>query len=323
MLTPDLFEELLATYPAEKRELARQVYYRFAGGDSTQFFTQLFILLDVYAHYAERVPLAVMEANQNAHAGLVKVREEIGLLAQALDKRNLNIANHAQATDEVCQEAIAKCNETMARFESLLKNIGAQVDAEAIVAGVQTTLQTGIHRDIIAPFLLRSKELAEDVIPTLREIRETTAEASRLWPQRIWRTALLSNFTVALGFTLSATLAIYVKFKNHFEEKTSEKIIAAEQVINYNQQAFRELAIAGVSVRVARSEGPDGIDRGFALIVEGADTVEMRLIQNRQCGFVFFTSNRKEQQIQQLEQETEMRSNPKPAKPSDSKERRQ
>ena len=52
----DLFEEMLATYPAEKRELARAVYYRFADGDSTQFFTQLFLVLDVYAHYAERIP---------------------------------------------------------------------------------------------------------------------------------------------------------------------------------------------------------------------------------------------------------------------------
>ena len=31
----DLFEEMLAAYPAEKRELARAVYYRFADGDST------------------------------------------------------------------------------------------------------------------------------------------------------------------------------------------------------------------------------------------------------------------------------------------------
>ena len=58
MLTADIFEELLATYPAEKRELARQVYYRFAEGDSTRFFTQLFIVLEIYAHYAERVPHA-------------------------------------------------------------------------------------------------------------------------------------------------------------------------------------------------------------------------------------------------------------------------
>ena len=72
MQTPDLFEELLATYPAEKRELARQVYCRFAEGDSTQFFTQLFLVLDIYAHYAERIPQTVIEANQGSMANWQK-----------------------------------------------------------------------------------------------------------------------------------------------------------------------------------------------------------------------------------------------------------
>src|SRR5207249_11779586 len=113
MLQADLYEQLLATYPAEKRELARQVYSRFAEGDSTQFFTQLFLVLDIYAHYAERVPQAVLEANQIAHATLSKLREEINLLAQAIDRRYLNITNHAEKTDELRQRAVAKCNETL------------------------------------------------------------------------------------------------------------------------------------------------------------------------------------------------------------------
>ena len=62
MAESDLFEKMLATYPAERRELARQVYHRFAEGDSTQFFTQLLLVLDVYAHYAERVPKAAVQA---------------------------------------------------------------------------------------------------------------------------------------------------------------------------------------------------------------------------------------------------------------------
>jgi hypothetical protein len=56
MTEPNLFEEMLATYPAEKRELAREVYHRFADGDSAQFFTQLFLVLDVYARYVEHIP---------------------------------------------------------------------------------------------------------------------------------------------------------------------------------------------------------------------------------------------------------------------------
>jgi len=306
MQTSDLFEDLLATYPAGKRELARQVYCRFAEGDSTQFFTQLFIVLDVYAHYAERIPQAVIEANRSAHANLAKLREEIGLLAQAIDRRNLNITNHAERTDELCREAVAKCNETIVRFELVLKSIGAQVDTSAIVAGVQRTLQTGVNQEIISPFVSRSEELAKQVMPTLTQIRDAAAEASRLWPERIWKTAWLSSLAFALTLTVLGVAAIYAKFKNYYEEKVAEKIIHAEQLINYNKNAFRELAIAGVPVRVVRTETYGVTNPGsFALVVEGADGAEIRPDGDRKSGFIFFTSGRKEKQIQKLQRQTD------------------
>jgi hypothetical protein len=310
MLTPNLFEELLATYPAEKRELARQVYCRFAEGDSTQFFTQLFIVLDIYAHYAERIPQAIIEAHQSSTANWQKLRDEIGLLAQAIDRRNLNITNHAEKTGELCREAVAKCNETIARFESVLKNVGAQVDTRVIVAGVQKRLETGIDQQIISPFLSRSEELAKQVIPTLTQIRDATAEARLVWPERIWRTAMLGSLAFALTLTALATGAIYAKFKNYYEEKVAEKITAAEQVINYNKAAFRELAIAGVPVRVVRTESYGVVNPSwFALVVDGADSAELRSDADRKSGLIFFMSSRKEKQIQQIEQEAEKLSN--------------
>ena len=312
MLKPDLFEELLATYPAEKRELARQIYYRFAEGDSTQFFTQLFLLLDVYAHYAERVPQAVIEANQNAHAGLMKVREEIGLLAQAIDKRNQSIANHAQATDEFCQEAIAKCNETLARFESLLKCIGAQVDTTAIVTGVQEALKTGIQKEVIAPFLIRSQELINEVSPTLREIRENVAKASQLWPRRIWRTAILSSIILTLAVSVIATLVIDAAMRKDNERKLVEQIARTTRVMNYNQDAFRQLAIAQVPIKVVRTSTTNGTleAQGFALLIERADAVEMRRIEGQETGLIFFTSHPPEKTIQALLKQTELLSQP-------------
>lgn len=84
MAEPDLFEEMLATYPAEKRELARKVYQRFAEGDSTQFFTQLLLVLDVYARYVERIPKAAVQANQDSFAILQDTREEIAMIAGRL-----------------------------------------------------------------------------------------------------------------------------------------------------------------------------------------------------------------------------------------------
>jgi len=111
-----------------------------------------------------------------------------------------------------------------------------------------------------------------------------------------------------LGLALSvvATVAIYAKFKNYYEEKVAEKIVNAEQLMNYNQEAFRQLAIAGVPVRVVRTERYGVANPGnFALVVEGADSAEMRPDGDRKSGFIFFTSGRKEKQIQQIAQEVE------------------
>lgn len=312
MLKPDLFEELLATYPAEKRELARQTYYRFAEGDSTQFFTQLFLLLDVYAHYAERVPQAVIEANQNAHLGLVKVREEIGLLAQMIEKRNVNITNQADATAELCQTTVTQCQETITRVESALKNVGARVDTKAIVAGVQEALKTGIQKEVIAPFLLRSQELTAEVSPTLREIRENVAKASKLWPQRIWRTAVWSGIILTLTLSVIATLVIDTTLKKQNERKLAEQIARTTRVMNQNQDAFRQLAIAQVPVKVVRTSTTNGVmeSQGFALLIEKADAAEMRRIEGQETGLLFFTGYPPEQTIQALQKQTELLSQP-------------
>src|SRR5439155_17782484 len=133
------------------------------------------------------------------------------------------------------------------------KNIGAQVDTKAIVAGIQRTLETGIRQEIISPFVSSSQELAKQVVPTLTHIRDAAAEAGRLWPERIWKTALGSGLLLGLALSVVATTAIYAKFKNYYEEKVAEKIVAAEQRINYNRDAFRELVIAGVPVEVIRT----------------------------------------------------------------------
>ncbi|MBI1177803.1 hypothetical protein GC207_10235 [bacterium] len=307
MLNPDLFEELLATYPAEKRELARQVYQRFAEGDSTQFFTQLFILLDVYAHYVGRVPQAVIEANQNAHAGLLKVREEIGLVAQMIEKRNVNIANHAERTDQLCQDAIAACNDTSDKVETLVKNVGAQVNTQAIVENVRTLLNKGIQAEIISPFLKQSRELGEKVLPVLENINKASTEAHTLWMKHIWKTAWAGSFLFTFTLLVMATLGIHKLFEHYAEQKAAEQVAAVTAVMDFNQDAFRQLAIAGVAVNVMRTSNTNGTiyPGGFALVIKNADAAELRPDDDGQSGFIFFSSNQTERRIQRLNREVE------------------
>ena len=160
MAESDLFEEMLATYPAEKRELAREVYHRFAEGDSTQFFSQLFLLLDVYAHYAERIPTRMISANADTLATIEEIRGEVAHIAKTIESRDASITNHAEKTDELCRTTQEKCNETIAAIELTVKNLGAQVDTKAIVQGIQIALESGIKEEIIAPFIQHTENLA-------------------------------------------------------------------------------------------------------------------------------------------------------------------
>jgi hypothetical protein len=304
MLTPNLFEEMLAASPADKRELARQVYYRFAEGDSTQFFTQLFIVLDIYAHYAERIPQTVIEANQSAHANLTRLRDEINLLAQGIDRRNVNITNHAEKTDQLCHDTIAACAETSQKVETLVQNIGAQVNTQAIVDGIHAQLEKGIRDEIIAPFIQHSQELGKLVVPTLKEIKEASSAAHTLWMKHIWKTAWAGTFLFTFTLFFMATVGIYKLFENYSERKTAEKIASVEQMMNYNQEAFRQLAVAQVPVKVVRTQNGDVLNpRGFALVIENADAAEMHHSGGHDNGVIFFSSDLSEEMIQGIQSE--------------------
>src|SRR5580658_4903088 len=185
-----LFEEMLAAYPADKREMARRVYDRFANGDATEFFTQLFLLLDVYANYAKRIPQAVSETNQSTLASLKKVREEIGLLAQIVEKRSVEMGNAAEDTSTLCLETQEKAEAAAQRLEKLTQDMASKVDTEAIVESIRASINAGIRAEVILPFVQRTEELAKEVLPTLEKIRDASDEAARVWPQRIWKMAL-------------------------------------------------------------------------------------------------------------------------------------
>ena len=147
--SPPLFEEMLAAYPADKREFARRVYDRFANGDATEFFAQLFLLLDVYANYAKRIPQAVSETNQSTLASLKKVREEIGLLAQTVETRSVNLDNLCEETTALCLATQEKCEAAAERLAKLTKEIGQQVDTKAIVESIRQSVDAGVRAEVI------------------------------------------------------------------------------------------------------------------------------------------------------------------------------
>lgn len=296
--SPPLFEEMLAAYPADKREFARRVYDRFANGDATEFFAQLFLLLDVYANYAKRIPQAVSETNQSTLASLKKVREEIGLLAQTVETRSVNLDNLCEETTALCIATQEKCEAAAERLAKLTREIGQQVDTKAIVESIRHSVDAGVNREVIKPFMQRTEELAENVLPTLEKIRNASEEAGRVWPGRIWKMALTCGLVLGLAVAIVGTSAAYLKIKSHYDRTLAEQIASAQKTLAQNQAAFRELAVANVPIRVVRVADASILPSGYAVVIEGIYATEERTNQNGKEGIIYFSSQRKESELE-------------------------
>jgi hypothetical protein len=235
---------------------------------------------------------------------LQDTREEIAMIAKTIETRDVNITNSAAKTDELCKITQAKCNETIASVELMVKNIGAQMDTKAIVQGIKNAVESGINKEIIAPFLKRTEELAKQVVPTLAKVEEASSAASRSWGQRIWSAAMWHGVTAGVLAALVIGVIMYDKFSDYYERKTAEQIAYAERVMNYNQAAFRQLAVAQVPVKVLRTENNGVINsQSFALEIENADSVETRVENGQTNGYIYFSSNLTEKMIQQIQTE--------------------
>ena len=297
----DLFEEMMAAYPAEKRELARAVYHRFADGDSTQFFSQLFLVLDVYAHYAERIPARMISANADSLATLQELREEVSLLAKTIETRDANITNHAEKTDELCRATQEKCDETIAAIELTVKNLGAQVDIKAIVQVVQNSIQSGINQKIIAPFVQHTNDLAWKVMPTLEKIQAAADEAKSEWSKRIWKTAWTTSLFWSIGAAILIACLSCLEVAARYDHKMAIQINDMARVMKFNQAAFQKLAVAQIPIQVLPTQN-DGLDSppGFVLVMEGAYAADLRQVNGQNNGCIFFRSSVSQKQIRHL-----------------------
>ncbi|MGA2280256.1 MAG: hypothetical protein ABSG80_08140 [Verrucomicrobiota bacterium] len=303
MAESDLFEEMLATYPAEKRELAREVYHRFAEGDSTQFFSQLFLLLDVYAHYAERIPARIISANADSLATIEEIRGEVAHIAKTIETRDANITDHAEKTDALCRATQEKCDETIAVIELTVKNLGARVDTKAIVQGIQDSIQSGINQKIIAPFVQHTNDLAWKVMPTLEKIQDAADEAKSEWSKRIWKTAWTTSILWGVFAVVIFTGLICLKFADYYDHKMAAQIASVAQVMKFNQAAFQKLAVAQIPIQVLPTQN-DGLDSpsGFVLVMEGAYAADLRQVNGQNNGCIFFRSSVPEKQIRHVQQ---------------------
>ncbi len=294
---------MLDTYPADKRELARRVYDRFANGDATEFFAQLFLLLDVYANYAKRIPQSVSETNQSTLASLKKVREEIGLLAQNVESRSLNVDNRFEETTELCLATQKKCESAVQKVAAMITDISRQVDTKAIVENIRQAVDAGVNKEVIKPFMQRTEELSEEVLPTLKKVRSANEEAGRVWPGRIWKMALACGLILGLAVATVGIWAGHLAIQRKYEQTLADQIANTTGIIAQNKKVFDDLAIAQAPIYLSRSSDANGntVPSGFCLYIQGAQAADMQDGRGR----IFFTSPRNESELRALRYATE------------------
>jgi hypothetical protein len=228
----------------------------------------------------------------------------ISLIAKTIESRDVNITNHAEKTDELCRVTVAKCNETIGRVELLMKNPGAQVDPQAIVRGVQNSIQSGIDQKIISPFMERTKELSREVMPTLEKIQDVADEAKTEWTRHIWKTAWTTSVFWSICSAVIIASLICLNFAAYYEHKMTAQVADMAPVMKFDQEAFRQLAIAQAPIQVFPTQNDGfGSPPGFVLVIEGAYAADMQQVNGQNAGCIFFNSSVPAKQIQHLQRD--------------------
>ncbi len=232
-----------------------------------------------------------------------EIRGEVAHIAKTIESRDASITDHAEKTDALCRATQEKCDETIAAIELTVKHLGAQVDTQAIVQGIQNSIQSGINQKIISPFMQRTNDLAWKVMPTLEKIQDAADEAKSEWSRRIWKTAWITSLFWCIGAAIVIASLICFEFAARYEHKMAAQITDMAQVMKFNQPAFQKLAVTQVPIQVLPTQN-DGFDGppGFVLVIEGAYAADMRQVNGQDDGCIFFRSSVPEKQIRHLQQ---------------------
>jgi hypothetical protein len=117
--------------------------------------------------------------------------------------------------------------------------------------------------------------------------------------------ALTCGLVLGLAVAIVGTSAAYFKIKSHYERTLAEQIASAEKTLAQNQATFRELAVANVPIRVVRISDANTLPSGYAVVIEGIYTTEERTNQNGKEGIIYFSSQRKESELESIQREVQ------------------
>jgi hypothetical protein len=227
-------------------------------------------------------------------SALVLLMEANGAFLDPLTERlatmRSNLANQEENQREMVAvlEKAAKINaSTNARSisvlgtaEGALRKAASCFDAGSVVREVKSQ----IDEEALQPF----KRVLKDLAASAGSIREATNTAEDAVEK--WRRVNLGGITATLlGLMIIGSIVIVAWFKHGIQQDYEQRFTAALMQLDTSRKALSKLAEIGVGVRVLPSADGDGktIQGGYAVVIDGAESADIRDVDGHRLGVVF------------------------------------
>jgi hypothetical protein len=304
---------ILKELPDEQRERARELIEKYGESNPTNFVVELLEVFGIHANYLQTVPAQIRIAGERAKAD---VRQSIDAATTLHERTRLEL-----------NEIVSLVSRTGASFTKALETAAvAQAKAAASSANeIKEKIQQEFAKQnlpTIATCLREIEDKAEKSLKIAERIhdhadqyeqyaKDRLATSEKLCKESLdnietlnWCGAWVASILCSIAVTVVAGFVMYGLLRSHSEKILANKIALASAAIQENRDAFVELAVAGVSLRVHRTGDPQTggiVPSEFAILVEHADAAEMRDYGNARAGFIFVKGPTPEEEMHHLE----------------------
>ena len=304
---------ILKALPEFKREPARQLIEKYGETYPTGFIVELLEIFGIHTAYLQTVPDQVTKAGEQAKTQIQgsldaaaalneRTRLELQAIVSAITRtgagftKALEMATtaHVNATENSTEDIAEKIQREFER-----QNLPAL--ASCLNEIQETSARSLKEAEHIHKDAARVEQCAKErLAASEKRCNESLDKLEQLNWSGAWTVCILSSIAimVIVGFLMHGF------FRSRSETILAQKIATASATIEQNKDAFAQLAIADIRLKVSRSgDAKTGkvAPGGFAIIAENAQGAEMRDYGSGKAGFIFVDSPTPEEELHRLQ----------------------
>jgi hypothetical protein len=303
---------ILKELPDEQRERARELIEKYGESNPTHFIVELLEIFGIHANYLQTVPAQIRIAGERAKAD---VRQSIDAATMLHERTRLELneivsavsrsgAGFAKALETATAAQVKTTGSSVGEIKAKIQQEFEKQNLPALTACLRDIHDTAERSLKVAERLHEEAEKYEEYAERRLTSAEKRCEASLKELKNLnWCGAWTASILCSIAVTVVAGFVMYGLLRSHSEKILANKIALASATIQENNDAFTQLAVAGIKLKVHRSGDPhtgDITPSGFAILVENADAAEMRNYGNSKAGFIFVKSPTPEEELQNL-----------------------